>query len=42
MVGWKTYRRRLNHKGLQEITIKYHSDHLKHRYEVVDELKTMQ
>ena len=29
----------LDHKNLQEITIKYHSDHRKHRYELVEEPK---
>ena len=29
----------LHYKGLREITIKYHSDHRKHRYELVDEPK---
>ena len=29
----------LGHKNLQEITIKYHSDHRKHRYELVEEPK---
>ena len=29
----------LDHKNSQEITIKYHSDHRKHRYEVVTEPK---
>ena len=28
-----------DHKHLQEITIKYHSDHKKHRYELVEETK---
>ena len=33
----------LDHKSLQEITMKYHSNHRKHRYELVDEpKKTMQ
>ena len=27
---------RLDHKNLQEITIKHHSNHGKHRYELVD------
>ena len=30
---------RLDHKYFQEITEKYHSDHRKHRYELVDEPK---
>ena len=29
----------LDHKNLQEITTKYHSDHRKHRYELVEEPK---
>ena len=29
----------LDHKHLREITIKYHSNHRKHRYEVVTESK---
>ena len=29
----------LGHKNLREITIKYHSDHRKHRYELVEEPK---
>ena len=29
----------LNHKKLREITIKYHSNHRRHRYEVVEEPK---
>ena len=29
----------LDHKNLRKITIKYHSDHRKHRYELVDEPK---
>ena len=29
----------LDHKNLQEITIKYHSEHRKHRYEPVEEPK---
>ena len=29
----------LNQKNLQEITIKYHSDHRKHRYELENEPK---
>ena len=29
----------LDHKNLREITIKYHSDHRKHRYELVEEPK---
>ena len=29
----------LDHKNVQEITIKYHSDHRKHRYELVDKPK---
>ena len=28
-----------DHKNLQEITTKYHSDHRKHRYELVEEPK---
>ena len=28
-----------DHKNFQEITIKYHSDHRKDRYEIVDESK---
>ena len=32
----------LDHKKLQEITIKYYSDHRKHRYELVDEPKKKQ
>ena len=39
MVKWKTYRRRLDHKILPEITIKYHSDHGKHRHELVEKQK---
>ena len=31
---------RLDHKNLQEITIKYHSDYRKQRYELVEETKT--
>ena len=27
----------LDHKNLREITTKYHSDHRKHRYELVEE-----
>ena len=30
----------LDPETLQEITIKYHSDHRKNRYELVEELKT--
>ena len=29
----------LDHKDLWEITIQYHSDHRKHRYELVDKPK---
>ena len=29
----------LDHKNLREITIKHHSNHRKHRYELVDEPK---
>ena len=29
----------LDHKNLREIAIKYHSDHEKHRYELVEEIK---
>ena len=29
----------ISHKNLREITTKYHSDHKKHRYELVDKLK---
>ena len=29
----------LNHKNVREITIKYRSDHRKHRYELIDEPK---
>ena len=32
----KNLKEGLDHKHLQEITIKYHSDHRKHRYELVD------
>ena len=39
----KKIEERLDHKSLQEITMKYHSNHTKHRYELVDEpKKTMQ
>ena len=38
MVKWKTYRR-IKYKNLGEITIKHHSDHRKHRYELVEEPK---
>ena len=39
----KKIEERLDHKSLQEITMKYHSNHAKHRYELVDEpKKTMQ
>ena len=37
------HRRKIYQKNLREITIKYHSDHIKRRYELVDEpKKTMQ
>ena len=36
----KHIEKRLDHKKLQEITIKYHSDHRKHRYELEDKPKT--
>ena len=41
MAKWKTYRRRegLDHEDLREITIKYNSNHRKHRYELVEEPK---
>ena len=29
----------LDQKNLGEITIKYHSDHRKHKYEIIDETK---
>ena len=29
----------LDQKNLEEITIKYHSDHRKHKYEIIDETK---
>ena len=29
----------LNHKNMREITIKYHSDNRKHRYEIIEEPK---
>ena len=29
----------LDQKNLGEITIKYHSDHRKHKYEIIDEPK---
>ena len=29
----------LDQKSLEEITIKYHSDHRKHKYEIIDETK---
>ena len=33
----------LNHKNIREITIKYHSDHRKHRYDLdIKSTKTMQ
>ena len=35
----KNIKERLDHKHLQEITIKYHSDHRKHRYELVEPKK---
>ena len=43
-VSRKTFERKdrnknLNHKNFQEITIKYHSDHRKDKYEVVMEPK---
>ena len=31
----------LDHKNVQEITTKYHSDHRKHSYELIDEPKKM-
>ena len=39
MVKWKHIEKVLDHKELREITIKYHSDHTKHRYERVDKPK---
>ena len=36
----KHIEKKLDHKKLQEITIKYHSDHRKHRYELEDKAKT--
>ena len=35
----KNLKEGLDHKHFQEIAIKYHSDHRKHRYELVDEPK---
>ena len=39
MVDWKTYKRRIRYNNLWEIITKYHSDHKKHKYKLVDESK---
>ena len=39
MVKWKHIEERLDHKHLQESTMKYHSDHRKHKYEPVKQPK---
>ena len=38
MAKWKIYRR-LDYENLWEITTKYHSNHRKHRYELIEEPK---
>ena len=39
MVQLKHTEEGLDHKNLQKVTIKYHSDHRKHRYELAEEIK---
>ena len=33
----KNIKEGLDHKSLREVTIKYHSDHRKHKYELIEE-----
>ena len=35
----KNIKEGLDHKSLREVTIKYHSDHRKHKYELIEEPK---